>query len=104
MSPRRVVVQAEVQDGVHHARHGELRARADGDEQRVVGIAKALARLRFEVLKRREDLVPHALRGTSPSAVVGVAGFGGDREPWGTGSPLWSFRRACALAAEQVAH
>ena len=38
------LVEAQVEDGVHHARHGELGAGADGDEERVLRIAEALAR------------------------------------------------------------
>ena len=39
----RLVVEAEVEDGVHHAGHGELRAGADADQQRIVGAAELLA-------------------------------------------------------------
>ncbi len=38
-----LVVEAQVEDGVHHARHGEHGAGADGEEQRVLGIAQGLA-------------------------------------------------------------
>ena len=83
-----LVVQAEVEDGVHHARHRELGARADGDEQRVARIAELLAGLLLDVLERLEDLIPEALREASPLAVVVlVAGLGRDREAGGTGSP-----------------
>ena len=39
----RLVVQAEVEDGIHHAGHGELCARANADQQRIVGAAELLA-------------------------------------------------------------
>ena len=38
-----LVVEAEVEDGVHHPRHRHARARADRDEQRIGGVAEALA-------------------------------------------------------------
>ncbi len=37
-----LVVEAEVENGVHHAGHGELGAGADGDEQRIVACAELL--------------------------------------------------------------
>ena len=51
-----IVVQAEVQDRVHHPRHRDRGARPDGDEQRVVGRAEALARLRLEPVDVLVDL------------------------------------------------
>ena len=38
-----LVVEAEVEDRVHHAGHGELGTRAHGHEQRVAGVANGLA-------------------------------------------------------------
>ena len=40
-----LVVQAQVQDGVHHARHGKLGARPHADQQRIVGVAQLLPHL-----------------------------------------------------------
>jgi hypothetical protein len=39
-----LVVETQVQDGVHHARHRDRRARADGDQERVFLVAEALPR------------------------------------------------------------
>jgi hypothetical protein len=39
----RLVVEAEVEDGVHHARHGDARAGADRHEERILAPAEALA-------------------------------------------------------------
>ena len=44
-----LVVQAEVENGVHHARHGEFRAGSDAQQQRIGRIAELLAHLRFQV-------------------------------------------------------
>ena len=49
----RLVVEADVEDGLHHSRHRELGAGADRDEQRVVGLAELLA---HRLLERREVL------------------------------------------------
>src|SRR3546814_4121441 len=42
-SRNRRIVEPEVEDGVHHPRHRHARARADRDQERVCGIAEALA-------------------------------------------------------------
>ena len=52
----RLVVEAEVEDGVHHARHGELRAGAHAQQQRIGGVAQLLAGQAFELLQRFPDL------------------------------------------------
>ena len=75
-----VVVEAEVEDGVHHAGHGERRAGADGDEQRVLGVAELLAHALLEVLAVLVDLVENALRPHVARAGVRDAGLAGDRE------------------------
>ena len=46
-----LVVEAEVEDGVHHAGHGELGAGADGDEQRIFACAELLALQLLELLE-----------------------------------------------------
>ena len=45
----RFVVQAEVQNRIHHARHRELRAGTDAEQQRVGGVAELLAGFFLEV-------------------------------------------------------
>jgi hypothetical protein len=61
------LVEAEVEDRVHHARHRELGAGADRDEERVLRIAEALARLLLDDLDGREDVVPEAGRKLLPA-------------------------------------
>ena len=68
------------------------------------GLAGSLARLRLELAKRLEHLVPHAVGEPLAAAVVRVAGLGGDREAARNGqSGLGHRRDAGALAAEQIA-
>ena len=43
MTVNDVLVQTEVQDGIHHARHGCARTGADGNEKRILEIAELLA-------------------------------------------------------------
>src|SRR5260370_17313763 len=54
-----LLVEAEVQDRVHHARHRELGPGADADQQRVVWIAEFLACLSLQGFQRRARLLPH---------------------------------------------
>ena len=100
-----LIVEAEVEDRVHHARHRIARARAHGDEQRVLHVAEFLARLLLE----RGDARLH-LRledgGIRPLVVVEVgADLGGNREPRGNrqADPA-HLGQVRALAAEQRLH
>ena len=57
-----IVVEAQIEDRVHHAGHGERSARAHRDEQRIVGISELLAAAGFEVGLGGNDLVKRAGR------------------------------------------
>ncbi|KRT63159.1 MAG: hypothetical protein XU10_C0014G0016 [Chloroflexi bacterium CSP1-4] len=102
---QRGLVEAEVEDGVHHARHRELRARAHAHEERVGRIAEALAGLALDFPHRLQDVLPEPVGKLLAGVEVVVAGFGGDGEAGrhrqaGAGH----LGQAGALAAEQVAH
>ncbi len=75
------VVQAEVEDRVHHPRHRDRRAGANGDEQRVAIVAEALAGPRLECRDALVDLLVEPGRNVSAGCEVGTARLGGDREP-----------------------
>ena len=75
----RFVVEAQVEDGVHHAGHGELGARAHRDEQGVGGVADGLAHGLLEPCPRGGHLGVEAL-GPAARHVV-AAGVGRDGEP-----------------------
>ena len=77
----RDVVQAEVEDRVHHPRHRDRGAGADGDEQRVRVVAEALARALLERGDVLVDLLVEPGGNLSAFGEVGAAGLGGDREP-----------------------
>ena len=102
---QRLLVEAEVEDRVHHPGHRELGARADGDEQRVLRVAEALARPALDLAHRLEDVVPQARGQRLAGREVVVAGLGRDRE---SGRRRQArdrhLREARALAAEQVLH
>ena len=73
------VVEAEVEDGVHHAGHRELGARANTDEQRIERIAEFATHLLFELEDVLGDLCVELV---GPAAVhVVTAGVGRHGEP-----------------------
>ena len=75
-----LIVQAQVQNRVHHARHGHGSAGAHGDQQRVLGVADLLADALFQV---KTVLVNGVERALGPGVVcVGVlhAGLARDGE------------------------
>ena len=99
-----LVVQAEVQDGVHHAGHGELRARAHADQQRIVARAELLP---LQLLQLRQRLVHLAVDvcGDTLLAHVFAAGFGLDGESRRHGQPgVGHLGQARAFAAQLVLH
>ena len=97
--------QADVEDGVHHARHGLLGAGAAGDEERVLRVAEALARGLLDLLQRDQLLFPHPLGELFARCQVGVARLGSDGET-GRDRQLDArhLEQVCALAAEQRTH
>jgi hypothetical protein len=64
------VVEADVENRVHHAGHGVAGAAADGDEQRVGGVAEPAPGLRLEPADRLLDGVIEARRGDAAAAHV----------------------------------
>ena len=58
----RLIRQADVQDGVHHARHGELRPGPDADQQRVGRIAELAVNRRFQLIQVGRDFLIEAFR------------------------------------------
>ena len=99
------VVQAEIEHGVHHARHRGARAGADGDEQRIVRIAEAAADDPFDPGNAGLDLPGEIVRIGSAVIVIPGADFGCDREArrdrQTDAAHLCEIR---ALAAQQIPH
>ena len=96
------VVEAEVEDRVHHARHRVAGAGAHRDEQRVAAVAELLLDLALD----RAEAVLHLLRklvGELPAVVVVPgADLGGDREAGRHGQAHARHRgEVRSLAAEQ---
>ena len=100
-----LVVEAEIEHGVHHARHRGARAGAHRDEQRILLVAEGLAGDAADLRQRGLDLALEVLR---VLLVVGVevgADLGGDGEAGRhRQAEIGHLGEVCALAAEQVAH
>ncbi len=99
------IVKTQIQNRVHHPRHGFARARANRDEQRVVGGAETPIEDFFHPREGLCDLPLDTFRITMAVRIV-VAAYGGtDRKSRRDGDPNPShFMQACAFAAEQIAH
>ncbi len=101
-----LVVEAEVEDGVHHAGHGVTGTGADGHQQgEGLRVTELGAHEFFHIADAGFDL---ALQGRGVGFAVGVvirADFGGDGEPGRNGeSDPGHFREVGAFAAEEFLH
>ena len=75
-----LVVEAEVEDGVHHAGHGRARARAHRDQQRRGRVAERGADGLADVRQRGLDLLLETVGQLAAVGIVGRAHLGGDGE------------------------
>ena len=74
------VVEAKIQNGVHHARHRIARARAHGDQQRIATVAELLLDFLLDNAQAVLHLLGKLLRKAASIVVVPVAHFGADGE------------------------
>jgi hypothetical protein len=94
--------EADVEDGVHHAGHGDGSAGAAGDEEWVFGIAEFFAGFGFEFGEVFFDLGDEAIGELFTGLVVFAAGFGGDGETGGDGEAhVTHFSEVGAFATEE---
>ncbi len=101
----RLLVEAKVEDRVHHARHRELRAGANGDQERVLRVPEALAGLLLHVAHRGEDVVPEAVGQPLAGGEVVVAGLRRDGESRrGRQAGVRHLGEPGALAAQEILH
>ena len=99
------IVQAEVEDGVHHAGHGLARAGAHGHQQGIFHVAELLAGDLLKALDVRKDVRLDLRIDLTAIRVVLRAGFRRDREALRhrhTG--CCHLRQTGTLAAKCVAH
>ena len=99
------IVQAQIENGVHHAGHGLARAGAHRHQQRVVHIAELLAGQLFKALDVRKNVRLDLRIDLAAVRVILRAGLGRDRKALRhrhTGRS--HLRQTGALATERVAH
>ena len=95
-----LLVEAEVQDRVHHARHRGARARTDGNEERLLHIAELLAGGLLELLDILVDLIHDVVGDHLAVVVVARTRLGRNRKALRHGNPQAShLRKVSALAA-----
>ena len=100
-----IVVEAQVENRVHHAGHGERSTRAHRHEQRVGGIAEFLAAAGLEVGLGGNDLIectlgPHiAGTGVLDTGLTGNGKATGNRQ-----ADTAHLGKVCTLAAEHEVH
>ena len=100
----RLVIQAEVQDRLHHPRHRDRGPRAYRHEQRILGVAEALLGDALQMLQVAIDLGAECRRKRSLGDVRD-AEPGGDRKAGRDGeAEVGHFGEAGALATQDVAH
>ena len=100
-----VVVQTEVQNGVHHTGHRGASARTHRNEKRVLEIAELLAVDLLHDLDVLHDLRHDLVVDLSAVLVVLRARLGRDREALRNGkTDVGHLRQVRALTAEEVAH
>ena len=100
-----LVVEAEIEHGVHHARHRGARAGAHRDQQRIVFVAENLAGDLADLRQRLDDLALQFFRILLLVGVVVGADFRRDGEARRhRKTEARHFGQTCALATQQVAH
>ena len=100
-----LIVQAEVQDGIHHAGHGSARAGTDGNQKRVIKIAELLAGHLFELFDILHDLRFDLAVDLAVVLVVLRAGFGGDGEALrNRHAGVGHFGQTGALTTQSILH
>ena len=99
------IVQAQVQDGVHHTGHGSTGTGTNGNQKGVLEIAELLAVDLFHLSDAFHSLCHDLVIDLAAVLVVLCAGLGGDGEALGyRKTDTGHLSQVRTLAAQQVAH
>ena len=100
-----IFVETEVENGVHHTRHGCSRSRSDGNQQRIFEIAEFFAGDLFHLFDVFNDLrLNFGIDLLSVFIILG-ASLGGNCKTLGNGKPdVGHLGKVCAFAAQQFTH
>jgi len=97
-----LVVEPQVEDGVHHPRHRHARARTDRDEQRIGGVAECLAGDPLDMRDARGNILDQPGRILFAVRIISGADVGGDRKARGhRQADRGHFGEVRSLAAQQ---
>ena len=100
-----VVVQTEVQDGVHHTRHRSTCTGTNGNQQRIVQIAELLAVDLFHLLNAVHDLSHDLVVDLAAVLIVLCAGLSCDGETLRyRQTDAGHLSQVCTLTAEEIPH
>ena len=100
-----LIIQAQVQDRVHHARHRIARSRTHGDQKGLLHVPETLAEDLLRVRHAGLDLRPHFLGIGFVVGVIISADFGGDGEAGGNGqADAGHFGQVGAFAPQEGFH
>jgi len=100
-----LLVQAQVQDGIHHTGHGSAGTGAHGHQQRIFHIAELLAGDLLHLGDVLHDLGLDLVVDLAAVLIILGAGFGGDGEALRYGqTDVGHFSQVGALAAQQLTH
>ena len=100
-----LLVQAEIEDGVHHTGHGRSCSRTNGNEKRIFEIAEFLSGDLFHLFDVFHDLRLNLGIDLFSVLIVLSAGFGRNSETLGNGkTDIGHFCKVCAFAAQKFTH
>ena len=100
-----LVVESQVEDGVHHARHGSSCTGADRNQQRVVDVAEFFAGKLFEFSKVFKDFSLDFRADLFAVFIILGACLGCNGEAlWNRHTEYGHFCKVCAFAAKQFTH
>ena len=100
-----VLVQAQVQDGIHHAGHGGPGAGTDGNQQRVLVIAELLAGNLLQLVHVGHDLGLDIVVDLAAVFIIFGTGFRGNSKPLGDRqSNVGHFGQISAFSAQEFPH
>ena len=99
-----LIIEPEVQNCVHHPRHGELRSRANAHQQRILALAQLLPLKFFQALQSFFHLLINLL-GDFLAPHVFAASLSLDGETWRHGkASIGHFRQTRTFPAQFVFH
>ena len=105
---RGLLIQADVQDGLHHAGHRLARARAHGHQEGIRRVSERVAHDLLDVSQAVGHLLVESRRVLALVLKEVRAHLGGDREAGGDGKPqvgmAGHFRKVGSFSAQEVLH